>query len=157
MNARTYLVLAELLIQDISDRKLLVDTSLHPAACRSAISRAYYAAFMVAIQFLNSIKLEVGKSPQAHVTVHRALNNSGNVDLQVVGNQLGTLYSERLTADYEPLKSKSNTTSHATIMVTLAKSIINDLESVLQSLDQNQTQQSILAWAKLTQSQVKSI
>ena len=52
MDARQFLRLAEALSQDVSGRTLLTP-ALDAAACRSVISRAYYAAFHVAHEFLD--------------------------------------------------------------------------------------------------------
>ena len=95
MDAREFLRLAEALSQDASGRALLTP-ALDPAACRTVISRAYYAAFHVAHEFLNRIKVVIGQSPQTHVTVQHALNNSGDSALVQVSSQLRTLYVERL-------------------------------------------------------------
>src|SRR4051812_31175554 len=100
MDARQFLRLAKVLAKDLSGRALLSPT-LDPAACRSAISRAYYAAFLVALEFLDRINVVVGRSPQAHVTVQHALNNSGSPALAAASTKLGTLHSERLAADYD--------------------------------------------------------
>lgn len=90
MDARQFLRLAEALTQDVAGRALLTP-ALDAAACRSAISRAYYAAFHVAHEFLDRIKVVVGQSSQAHVTVQHALNNSGDPNLVQVSSWLRTL------------------------------------------------------------------
>jgi hypothetical protein len=45
---------------------------------RSATGRAYYAALLVALEFLDRINVVVGLSPRARTTVQHALDNSGS-------------------------------------------------------------------------------
>src|SRR5438046_1198024 len=100
MDPRLYLTLAG----DLADRAKrsagLVSAGGEPE-CRSAISRAYYASFHVALELLDRIGLAVTSAGSCHIIVQYGLNNSGNLDLQTVSSHLGTLYTERRYADYE--------------------------------------------------------
>lgn len=154
MDARQFLRLAEALIQDVSARALLTP-ALDAAACRSVISRAYYAAFHVALEFLERIKVVVGQSPQAHVTVQHALNNSGDPNLAQVSSWLRTLYQERLAADYDLARPTLEQPGRATQRATLAGDLIDQLDRLLAGtagvpFDPVSAAATILNWAALT-------
>ena len=75
-------------------------TSADEASLRSAVSRAYYGAFHLAIQFLNDIERPVPQNANAHVYVARQLQRSGQSDAFRAGSLLGDLHSDRIKADY---------------------------------------------------------
>src|SRR5688572_23254735 len=127
MDARQFAHLAEILVRDIRNRVLLTPAS-DAAACRSAVSRAYYAVFHVANDFLDRIRVVVGQSPQAHVTVQHALNNSGDVTLRAVGSNLRALFAERLAADYDLAMSTPEQPAHALSMLAAANDVIDQLD-----------------------------
>ena len=154
MDARRYLELAEALVRDLTNRHVVTD-ALEPAARRSAISRAYYAAFLVALEFLDGIKVQVSQNPQSHVTVQHALNNSGDAALAALGTKLGTLHSERRAADYDPGKPACEKVGHAELLVTLARQVVEALDQLsagvsVTPFDPVAAKTTILAWAKLT-------
>jgi len=127
MDARQFLRLAEALNQDVSGRSLLTP-ALDAAACRSVTSRAYYAAFHLAHEFLDRINVVVGQSPQTHVTVQHALNNSGDGTLMAVSTALRALHAERLDADYDLARPISEHPAHAALMVSYAGNVIDQLD-----------------------------
>jgi hypothetical protein len=154
MDPRLYLQLAEVLIKDAHDQVLL-SAALQPVACRSAISRAYYAAFLIAHDFLDHIKVRVGHGPQTHVTVQHALNNSGHPTLALMSSKLGTLHSERLAADYDLVKSNPEKPAHATMMLSIAREVIENLDQLVSgapaaAFDASAAAQAILKWAAVT-------
>jgi uncharacterized protein (UPF0332 family) len=71
------------------------------AEWRSAMSRAYYAAFHVARALLRHVGFAVPAGPQAHPYLNLRLQNSGQVDVQEVGASLAALRSLRNRADYD--------------------------------------------------------
>jgi hypothetical protein len=154
MDARQFLRLAEALANDLTGRALLVP-ALDPAACRSVISRAYYAAFLVAQEFLDRIKVVVSRNPQAHVTVQYALNNSGDPTLVAVGSKLGILHAQRLAADYDLARPDPERPSQATTMLTLAQEVTDQLDRLLAGtagvpFDPVAAAAAILNWASVT-------
>lgn len=154
MDARQFLRLAETLNRDITGRALLTP-ALDPAACRSAISRAYYAAFHVANEFLDRIKVVVGRSPQAHVTVQYALNNSGDATLVYVSARLHNLYADRLAADYDLTQPTAEQLSQASLMLAYATDVIDRLDRLLAGtagapFDPVAAAAAILNWATIT-------
>jgi uncharacterized protein (UPF0332 family) len=154
MDARRYLELTDVLVKEASN-PVVLSAALRPAACRSAISRAYYAAFLVAHEFLDHIKVKVARSPQTHVAVQHALNNSGHSTLAVMSSKLGTLHSERLAADYEAKKASTEQPGQAALMVAVATEVIDTLDQLTTGtgpvpFDAPAAAQAILKWASLT-------
>ena len=72
-------------------------TSVNPAAFRTAISRAYYGAYHLTLEFLKALGIEAGKEHN----LHHDLCNCGNRDAEQAGKLLDDLYSRRRRADYE--------------------------------------------------------
>ena len=67
---------------------------------RSAVSRAYYAAFHVARQLLERCGFSVPHGDQAHGYVWLRLANCGHTNLVKAGGELKDLRSDRNMADY---------------------------------------------------------
>src|SRR5438105_1193140 len=74
------------------------DSSLGPAEYRSAVSRAYYAAFHSALEFLRAVKI---KAPENHGAVWGALLCSLDTPIVSAGSDLGSLHGDRRKADYQ--------------------------------------------------------
>ncbi len=71
------------------------------AEWRSAVSRAYYAAFHVVREFLGDLGFETPRADQAHAYLWRRLGNCGHVPLALAGSRLNQLRGERNRADYD--------------------------------------------------------
>ena len=71
------------------------------ACWRSAASRAYYAAFHVARDFLDSLGFAIRQGDQSHAAVYRRLSNSRVADVDHAGNLLIDLRRLRNQADYD--------------------------------------------------------
>jgi hypothetical protein len=76
-------------------------TGIREADWRSAVSRAYYAAFHVARQLLKQCGFAVPRADQAHAYVWLRLSNSGHPAVRKAGADLGYLRSDRNGADYD--------------------------------------------------------
>src|ERR1700730_7159317 len=89
----------------------LLDHHKKPGGVRSAVSRAYYAAFQTACQFLEELNIHVPAST-GHGDVRNYLGNSGDLELAEAGSSLGTLHSKRIDADYRlsnlPIENEAN-------------------------------------------------
>jgi uncharacterized protein (UPF0332 family) len=90
MNAREFLDVAEPLIAGMTE-----------AEWRSAVSRAYYAAFHVARGLLDLCGFDVPRAEQAHAYLCRRLENSGHTDVENTGSALNALRKMRNRADYD--------------------------------------------------------
>ncbi len=71
------------------------------AAWRSAISRAYYAAFHVARQLLEDFGFAVPQADRAHAYLWLRLSNCGDPLVQNAGRGLKDLRRDRNWADYD--------------------------------------------------------
>ncbi len=75
-------------------------TGAREAEWRSAVSRAYYAAFHVARQLLVQSGFAIPDGPTGHAAVWLRLANAGHPDIVAVGNGLNSLRGFRNQADY---------------------------------------------------------
>ena len=61
------------------------------AEWRCAVSRAYYATFHQARQYLSDLGFVVPRADQAHAYLWRRLSNCGNSQVQTAGSDLNAL------------------------------------------------------------------
>jgi uncharacterized protein (UPF0332 family) len=71
------------------------------AEWRSAVSRAYYAAFHEARQLLEDLGVSVQRGDRAHAYLWLRLQNSGHPQIQQAGADLNALRGLRNQADYD--------------------------------------------------------
>jgi uncharacterized protein (UPF0332 family) len=71
------------------------------AAWRSAVSRAYYAAFHIARQLLRDLNFTVPRADRAHAYLWMRLSNCSDPQVQLAGRELNDLRRERNQADYD--------------------------------------------------------
>lgn len=76
-------------------------TGKSEADWRSAVSRAYYAAFHVARDFLTSLGFVTPRAEVAHAFLWRRLGSCGLAPLALAGSRLNQLRGERNRADYD--------------------------------------------------------
>jgi len=129
MDAHRFLTLADQLLTGVRDS---VPSTAGDGApeCRCATSRAYYAAYNVAVEFLGRIGFETTNSHNCHHAVQFAFNQSGNASLRTVSANLNSLHSERKVADYEMRNTLSDTYPHANSIVELARTPIGMIDAV---------------------------
>src|SRR6185503_2773546 len=72
-----------------------------PANNRTAIGRAYYAAFNVALNHLRAEGFQIKQNNSAHEEVTRHLAWSNDADVQRAGSQIQDLRGKRNKADYK--------------------------------------------------------
>ena len=73
----------------------------HESHWRTAVSRAYYAAFHGARDLLMHCGFTVPQEERAHAYLRMRLMNSGHTDVEQAGTCLNDLRSERNYADYD--------------------------------------------------------
>jgi uncharacterized protein (UPF0332 family) len=95
-----------------------------PASCRSAISRAYYAAFLSCRERLESVGVDVPHNATGHNEVQRKLSRSGDPRYRKVASDLGNLQSQRLTADYDLSKAVVEKRENAQLWLATADRIV---------------------------------
>jgi len=98
-------------------------TSGEEASLRTAVSRAYYGAFHLALQFLADIGRPVPRNTNAHVQVARKLQTAGQPDAYRAGSLLGDLHTERIKADYRLDDMRVGTAAFARTCVETAHEI----------------------------------
>ena len=118
MNPKKFLDLAQALAFD----------SPHAAKLRTATSRAYYAAYGVSAQTLDSMGFSVLKSGSGHAQVQAYFGNSENDELKKIGSELGSLQTNRNHADYRLDDLKAENPNNVKAHVIQAKRIIDMLE-----------------------------
>ena len=118
MDFRKFLALADRLAQGTSQ-----------AEWRTAISRAYYAAFHVAAERVEQMGFRVPrKTEQIHVYVARRFGNAGIANVSSAGSDLNDLRTDRNRADYE--KATVITAANAADSVDIARRIIAVLDDL---------------------------
>ena len=69
-------------------------------ALRSAISRAYYAAYNCSIQLVGQLGFQFGKDAPAHEKIYQYLRNTGLTEMTTAADDLKFLRLRRNRADY---------------------------------------------------------
>jgi uncharacterized protein (UPF0332 family) len=116
MKSRDFLALAQRLVSESAE-----------VSWRSAVSRAYYAAFHVARELLEDIGFVVARADRAHAYLWRRLSNCGDPKVQAAGQQLNDLRGDRNEADYNLRLSLAQTVANG--QVRAAQRIIDILEA----------------------------
>jgi uncharacterized protein (UPF0332 family) len=117
-----------------------------PADCRSAISRAYYAAFHVAATILRSNGFAILENHHAHEQVTRHLLGSGHPAVVAVASQLRELRGMRNKADYRLSLAVVEAVKTAQMSVANAGGHIRTLETSFGGPDRDQIVANIAAW-----------
>ncbi len=95
---------------------------------RSAVSRAYYAAFHVARDLLAALRFQVPRADRAHNYLYVRLNNSGVPPVQQAANLLQELRNRRNRADYD--LGPAVPRQAATDAIAFAESILQTLDAL---------------------------
>ncbi len=105
------------------------------AEWRSAVSRAYYAAFHEARRRLRQLGFEVPRGEGAHAYLSLRLSNCGTPPLQDAGYTLNSLRRERNRADYDIDRVMRQ--SDGRVQVAAARSTVDTLAVALPVADRN--------------------
>jgi uncharacterized protein (UPF0332 family) len=101
-----------------------------PAQIRTAISRAYYAVFNLAVEFLTGLGFGLPKYNK-HVAVQHRLQNCGDSEIERVGSELTELASKRSQADYDLDDKSIESGKTALIAVAQADRMMQAVEKCL--------------------------
>lgn len=118
------------------------------AAQRTAISRAYYAAFNTGAQFLRSCGFRIGKGAAAHGEVYRCLSFSGHTELARAGSDLNDLHSLRNRADYQLDRTDVERPKVALAAVELSWNLIQNMTSAFGGPERVLIEATIAKWRK---------
>jgi uncharacterized protein (UPF0332 family) len=119
MNWRDFLLLAARLAAGVNE-----------ADWRTAVSRAYYAAFHVARRLFTDLNFTVPRADRAHQYLVFRLGNSGESAVEQAGRDLDTLRRLRNRADYD--EAPALTQSQAAAAVRMAEGIVQRLDAARQ-------------------------
>jgi uncharacterized protein (UPF0332 family) len=112
MNPLDFLALADQLAADHSE-----------ASQRSAVSRAYYAAFNAAKALIESCGLRFPSTNEAHAKLPMCMAHSGDAELKVAEGKLHSLRQQRNGADYELDDPKFGKVALVALQLRIARQI----------------------------------
>ena len=118
------------------------------AELRSAVSRAYYAAFHVARKLLIDMGFEISKGPGAHGDVCKYLGNAANSTVEHAGSNIGDLRNWRNQADYELDLVEHENSGKVQHIVTVTEQIIGGLEQCCNGSNRDQIKSAISSYIK---------
>jgi uncharacterized protein (UPF0332 family) len=103
--------------------------SASEAERRTAVSRAYYAAYNHIKAQLESKKISIKKSADGHLQIYMYLNNSGVADARGIAGSLSSLRTIRDEADYDLNTSTFNPMT-STLQYELAVALLTDFDEI---------------------------
>ena len=98
------------------------------ADLRSAISRAYYAAYLVSLEIMEKMGFPRSDFSRNHGTVRYYLSNSGNTDCKRASTRLSDLHTKRIHADYQMHRNDVENRKTVQALVRQALEVIQTLE-----------------------------
>lgn len=135
MDFREFMHAAELLADEGSE-----------GCARSAVSRAYYAAFHVGRDFLEQTGFTAPRADRAHAFVFLRLSNAGDFDVVDAGQRLNQMRAWRNKADYDPRRKVSQSDAERAIIE--ANDIIAVIDSALKGTQRSQIVETIKAYER---------
>ena len=115
---------------------------------RTAVSRAYYAVYNVAINLLKEMDFTISGKFDTHVVMRRHFNNSGNTELKRAAEKIKDLKTKRQHADYELNRTDIEKQHNAKAHVKSAGRVIETLENQCYGENREQIIKNIKAWRK---------
>jgi uncharacterized protein (UPF0332 family) len=109
--------------------RLVAGATGDEAACRSAISRAYYGAFHVARAFLKELGFQPVRNANVHAFVRNYFAESGHREAYLAAAELSYLQAARNSADYQLDDSRVGTREAAMICVERAHCVVSTLDA----------------------------
>ena len=109
----------------LADRLILNEKN--PEGFHSAVSRAYYAAFLTAVDFLARMSVFLSKGAGKHTDLFTILGNTGDAPLLKALDKLMSLRDDRNAADYDLNSTAVEQEAYARGRVTDALNVIAEL------------------------------
>jgi uncharacterized protein (UPF0332 family) len=100
------------------------------ACFRSAVSRAYYAAFCITRKYIQKTDGKEIRGGDAHKKVREHLQKSGNKIKKKVANQLEAIHFNRKKADYDDKIDRETPRSLAFKTLKFAETIMNEIKEL---------------------------
>jgi uncharacterized protein (UPF0332 family) len=135
MNWRDFLLLATRLASGTTE-----------ADWRTAVSRAYYAAFHVARSLFANLNFTVPRADRAHQYLVFRLSNSGEPSVEQAGRDLETLRRLRNRADYD--EAPGLTAPQAVAAVQLAEGIVQALDAARKEPTRTQLRDAMIVYER---------
>jgi uncharacterized protein (UPF0332 family) len=135
MDFREFMQVAELLADEGSE-----------SCARSAVSRAYYAAFHVGRDSLEQTGFTAPRADRAHAFVFLRLSNASDLELVDAGQRLNQMRSWRNKADYDPRRKFNQTDAERAVME--ANDIIAAIDSAMNGTRRNEIVESIKTYER---------
>lgn len=101
------------------------------ADSRTAISRAYFAAYNVGASFVESFALKLPQTKDAHRMLVDCLSNTADAQITPISQQLSDLAGVRVEADYRMANTRVERSQTAKLWIERAKRIIAILDEAL--------------------------
>lgn len=98
------------------------------SALRSAVSRAYYAAYHCCIHLLRELGFQFSKDASAHDKICAYLNNAGISEIQAAADTLFHLRRRRNSADYDLSSTEFRSHIDCQIHLVRAQAVILQIE-----------------------------
>jgi len=124
----------------------LTEHGAYPIEFRSAISRAYYAAFHFGLILLREMGFPIVQNASAHEEVYYHLNNSGDDVLVKAASELHDLRTKRIHADYDLNRPDVEKKENARMFVQQAARLIESIEKRCHSENHSKIIVSIQEW-----------
>lgn len=124
MNPENFIAVARLLAANATE-----------AHWRSAVSRAYYGAFHVALRLLHSLGVSFPKAASAHEKAAYCLQHADDIGLKEAGRKLASLREMRNAADYRLEDRRVASAAFTAMQVGEAEEIV----SAIRRAEQNST------------------
>jgi uncharacterized protein (UPF0332 family) len=121
-------------------------TATTEAEWRTAVSRAYYAAFHVARQLFSDLQFAVPRADRAHQYLVFRLSNSGESVVEQAGRDLETLRRLRNRADYD--ETPAVTQPQAVAAAQIAEAIIQALDASRQEPARTRMRDAMIAYER---------
>lgn len=107
----------------------LAAMNLGAAGARTAVSRAYYGSFHLAMNVLEQFASAPPRNGNGHVFAPAFLESAGNVDATVAASLLQDLHTARIKADYQLRDARIETPAFAKSEIEVALEIRKRLAS----------------------------
>jgi uncharacterized protein (UPF0332 family) len=117
----------------------LKSTPGRPEFYRTAISRAYYAAFNVGTQVLATLGIRLSAGPGGHGELRNCLGACGDAGCLKISSRLATLHTRRRAADYLMDDAAAETQKEAELACLDATEILNGLKALRDHSDKAHT------------------
>ena len=124
----------------------LAEHGAYPVEFRSAISRAYYAAFHVGVNVLKEMGFSIYQNASAHELVREHFSNSRDDELTKAASKMNDLKMKRNHADYELNRPDVEKKKNARMHVQQAARLIETIEKRCHSEKRSEIIIAIQEW-----------